>query len=170
MDKLSVNEVFGELVGQLSTESVLLAGGYVRDCALEKPVKDADFFVKSAYLGGRRLRALKDTGWKRMSAHTYRAAQIHSVWENTERCETPLNLIITTVPEKQFVLNNFDWGLCKCWMDYHGKVEFSEHFVSDLNRKVHTWKYDDALHIPYTVLEHLKRLKVKYPWPSEVVT
>lgn len=168
MPKDTVNQAFGDIAGMFNS-AVILAGGYVRDSALGKEVKDADFFAPFATLTGRTSTTLRERGWERVRFSGYdRSPDIERVYRNTQRYELPVELILVSRSPIKFVEQNFDWGVCKCYMKFNGDVVFTPHFQHDVEREVHTLNYDEKLHNAYTVLKHLKRISVKYPWTSEV--
>ena len=162
----TVNACFGDLRGLLDNPTLILAGGYVRDSALDKPIKDADFFI-SGPVAFHMHTKLRENGWKRKALDSYGSPYIKFVY-TTKKYDIPCELIWTTVNPIEFVNRNFDWGLCKCYETYDDGTTFTDHFLHDYEQKRHTCEYDEGRHIAHTVMQHAKRLVAKYPWPLEM--
>lgn len=163
----TVNDCFGDIRGLLDNPSLVLAGGYVRDSALDKPIKDADFFISGpvAFYTHTRLR---DNGWKKKVVDDYGASPYIKFVYSSDKYDIPCDLIWTTIPTIEFVNKHFDWGLCKCYETWGGDTVFTDHFMEDYDKRKHTFRYDDRVHNAYTALQHAKRIQAKYPWPLEV--
>ena len=168
-----VNTAFGFLSGLFETEDIYLAGGFVRDTALHQPIKDADFFVKGQPRPFGRLRlqvdVLKSKGFVEVKPkfQSYKHPHIFAIYRNETNYTIPVEVIITTKPPMDFILKDFDWGLCKCWQDYHGNTTFDEHFMQDYINQTHTMKTNNPI-LAKRSLSHLDRILAKYPWPWRI--
>ena len=146
----------------------IIAGGYVRDTALGMPVKDIDVFVGRGTRPSREM--LEGTGFKRVRDAEYgRSDYIWSVYRDDTTYELPVEVIFTSIDARKFVVDCFDWNICKCWYDYTtDETVYTDKFMADADMQRCTLEYNAGRHVAYSVLEHGHRLVDKLGWPMRL--
>lgn len=163
MDNLK--EWMNHLQAIYGTGNVSIAGGYVRDSALGREVKDIDVFLYS--LGGPKF--IGSGAWKNVKHRGYTCPYITGMWENKSDFELPMQLMIVNRTIEEVVMRGFDFNLCKAYtVGTNLDPVFSEKFLADAENEKLTFEYDPAYHHPYLTLDRGQRLQQKYPWPIEV--
>jgi len=137
-----------------------IAGGYLRDSLLGKPIKDIDLFVdlstRYAAQASKTLERLVMQPWYVPSAGDYDSSMFHTVGTIKD---TRINLIIPkTSFEEHF--ETFDLGLCKIYYNVvEDKLVQHEDFIRDVDNKTLT----RLKPINDLCLSHLARVESKYP-------
>lgn len=144
-DAANVMQTLCEIFG---LENVILAGGAVRDWWLGFPIKDYDFFIDGRAVNGVKLDLLKETFPGTVSA---RADPLKNSDYDDDGIKEVFNCVVGTI-DCQFIIthkqpieyvhDNFDYNICKCY--YDPQIEefiFTEEFNEDLNNKTLTSNY-----------------------------
>lgn len=145
------------------TEATAIAGGYVRDLILERPISDIDVYVKNGK--GVSTKHLPDSNFyqKKLTTSAYRLKFIEEIWENRA---VPVQIMLINKPPKEVVENDFDYGICQAMIDWANGVRVSEYFKIDRNRKCLTMLPREE-HSPFqlykTMWERRNKLQIKYP-------
>lgn len=137
-----------------------IAGGYLRDSLLGRPIKDIDLFVdvskRSSVQVERSLTRLIAQPWYTPFDGEYDSSMFHTV--GTVK-DTRINLIIPkTSFEEHF--ETFDLGLCKIYYNVvEDKLVQHEDFIRDVDNKTLT----RLKPINDLCFSHLARVESKYP-------
>jgi hypothetical protein len=163
--KKSVETLLDEL-RVIPKHDSIIAGGYVRDSALDRDVKDVDVFYHYPWISlpswAERNGFVKDK-WAYQEING-----IQALHRNDNDYIYPVQLIRVMLPPSRFVTEKFDWNICKCYYNILADTTvFTEKFVKDVDKAVLTLEYDERWHNG-SVLEHGRRIKKKYPWPMVI--
>lgn len=161
MDNLTDDEVKClEEIGECIPLSII-AGGYLRDTYLDKPIKDIDVFCP---MGSHRWFDMHPD-YKRTSGIGYNTSSMKTYQHETNR----LNIIVLSsgVDPKDWVECRFDIGLCQIYFDLTTKdLTLCEGFVKDVEDKTLTLdlrRCEDTRTQNNALHNHMGRLLKKYP-------
>lgn len=142
---------------------VYIAGGFLRDSLLGRPVKDIDVYILLGENAELKRFAHKPTVYKKMTSVTYEGDPsncIRNVYQCTSAGFDRIN-IITMGPYvnfSEFIENSFDIGLCKIYYDVGaGTLHTTPEFEKDVRNKTLTVSHYSPEN------DHLRRILAKYP-------
>ncbi len=151
--------------GMFSNNNVVVAGGFLRDVWLNKPVSDIDVFVEKYYVRGARKK-MASIGYEsiglELDAAKYSHDYISDIFTyNHPDIPHPINLIVKAAGVfDKAVINLFDFGICKIAFA-EGMLSVSPMFLKDINCKTLTLYRSDWGQ--EGVQAHYNKLKQKYP-------
>lgn len=139
--------------GIFGVTEIYIAGGYLRDTLLGKPIKDIDVFLYASEQNIELMQCKSD--FVKTSVEAYNSQMFHLTGNITG---TRLNLIFPKYPwHKHF--ETFDIGLCKICYDVKQNIlKQSPEFRRDVDNKTIT-----LLPNPRPCQEHVDRVMRKYP-------
>lgn len=151
---------------QVLCPSAILAGGYLRDTILERPVKDIDLFCSE--LGDDKRLALKalfpDAKPEQFSEWlAYQGNEVVAVWSLGECAGLPLQLI-ELAPGCSPVdrAKSHDFGICQVWHD-GTDADSTEAFYRDCHDRSFTLAHcEDQAQFDRS-MRRFERLSKKYP-------
>ena len=144
-------------------EKGVLAGGYLRDLVGKKMFKDIDIFLPRQDLGvtNNIIKGLSGdykyvTGKHETFGHSaYNSLQFY-VWDVNNLGEIPIQIIVTTFPERDFLPNlikSFDFGMCQIFTE-DSDIYATENFNYDMKFNIATLlNLDKISRLP----NHMKR-------------
>lgn len=164
---MRLNEELTQVLASLNLmKPAVLAGGYLRDTLMGRPVKDVDFFIEGPLevLDLQvRFPAAKLEPFSEWLA--YRGREVRSVWNlGTTQDGLPMQLIELlpglSVTERA---EAHDFGLCQIWTNDGVHIHTTEAFSLDATNKTFTLKTcEDASELERS-LRRYQRLRQKYP-------
>ena len=154
----SIKEKVGATDEGIENPFICIAGGFIRDALLGKPIKDIDVFCD---LSDDEIELIKESGvhLDNLSNEDYgdgKKVFVASIKDFLPDCpfNMDVNIIVDNYAILDDVFNDFDIGLCKVAV-YDNQIYYTNDFWNDANNKVlSVYKKPTG--------NHLKRLQVKY--------
>lgn len=97
--------------------------------------------------------------------YEYKRTAMTQIWELRNTSSMPIQFIFVKKEPTQFVIEDFDIGLCMCYYD-GTKARFTPEFLEDSNNHKFTICGQSLtdVQIALAVTRHIPRLQKKYPW------
>ncbi len=163
--------------------TAIIAGGYHRDIYNNKEYSDVDIYVDGSK--HRQTEATDTSFWKELlglktddyksgdyieecseTDEDYDAINNDSILAVFELCKNQIsyNVIVIARPPIEYVIEEFDFGLCKVYCDGE-KVSFTKEFMTDVEQKTLTFtdRKVSKANYAHAMSVHLTKLQLKYP-------
>lgn len=157
-----IGQLLQLLTDRVGCGEVLLAGGAIRDLWLGGKVKDYDVYVHTNQnigdlLRGSGMRMTPLANQNDYAPNGYSQQHLTCVWESlpdNNKYGLHIQLIFIDIPPVWYVLQGFDFDICKAWWDPETYKIVVPNMV-DYKRVVPT---------SHAELSHAYRIQEKYPW------